>query len=368
MKVAGKGSIQALEDRPRKHCRKWRLFVRADGKQRTRVVHGTYSHAEMELDAFKRELEERIETDMVLGTLADSVLEYRRASGMYAIGTLMNFERDVRTIKRVLGDARLDSITPSVVRDSLSSIRNGNNATGRVLSGTYMIDIYGTLKGILDVAVSDGLIASNPVDKVQAPRVDTLEKDWMPEDRFMDFIGNVSREPLDGRVMSVLFMAQLGLRRGEACALYDSDVHDGVAHIRRAIKERNGTIGVPKSRSGIRNLPMPQLLSEKVSEWRDIRSHEPRYRSAITLCCDSRGGVLRPQNLYKWWERNKARLGADGFTLHQIRHSNLSLMARHMSPFDLKDWAGWSSLAPARVYIHQDSSALRAAVDDAWGC
>jgi integrase len=53
-------------------------------------------------------------------------------------------------------------------------------------------------------------------------------------------------------------------------------------------------------------------------------------------------------------------------TLHQLRHSNLSMMARHMSPFDLQRYAGWSSIEPAKVYIHDDLEAVTKAVSKAW--
>lgn len=367
MRVTGKGSIQACEDKPRKRCRKWRLFVRADGRQRTRVVHGTYSQAEDALEAFKRELEGRVESAELFDGYAESVASYRRASGLYASGTQANFERDVRTLCRVMGDFRLCDITPQAARDFLTRIRNGENASGRVLSGTYMQDIHGTFKAVMASAVADGLAASNPLDLVQAPRNDTQERDWMPPDEFAAFTDALCSAKLDGRVMALLFMAQLGLRRGEACALRIADIRDGSAHVHLAVKERSGKVGPPKSRAGVRTLPMPPLLSCKVDEWLGVVTSSAILRRAETVCCNTRGDLLRPQNLYRWWEANKASFGAEGYTLHQIRHSNLSMMARHMSPFDLKTWAGWSSIEPARVYIHQDETALRAAVKSAFG-
>jgi integrase len=53
-------------------------------------------------------------------------------------------------------------------------------------------------------------------------------------------------------------------------------------------------------------------------------------------------------------------------TLHQLRHSNLSMMARYMSPFDLQRYAGWSSIEPARIYIHDDLDAVSRAASAAW--
>lgn len=367
MKVTGRGSIQPCEDKPRKRCRKWRLFVRADGRQRTRVVNGTYSQAQDALRAFITELSGRIESREEFAAYADTWVGYKRSTGEYAPGTMRNFERDTRALKRVLGNARLSALDPRACREALMRLKNGGSASGRTLSGTYMNDIYGVLNAILSSAVDDGIIATNPLAKVAPPKVDTKERGWMPPGEFEAFTQAVAAAPLDGRVMAVLFMAQLGLRRGEACGIYDADVDGGVARIRRAVKEDNGAIGGPKSKAGERTLPLPPLLAQKVAEWRAVRDSSPLLRGARTLCCDTRGGVLRPQNLYRWWEANKAGFGAEGYTLHQIRHSNLSMMARHMSPFDLKTWAGWSSIEPAKVYIHDDTAALERAVLSAFG-
>ena len=52
-------------------------------------------------------------------------------------------------------------------------------------------------------------------------------------------------------------------------------------------------------------------------------------------------------------------------SLHELRHTNLTLMARFMSPFDLQNYAGWSDLAPAKIYIHKDQETLRKAICNA---
>ena len=81
-----------------------------------------------------------------------------------------------------------------------------------------------------------------------------------------------------------------------------------------------------------------------------------------TFCASTRGKPIRPQNFKRWWDGHRDAWGCAGFTPHQLRHSNLTKMARFMSPFDLQRWAGWSSIGPARVYVHADQTALEAAV------
>lgn len=82
---------------------------------------------------------------------------------------------------------------------------------------------------------------------------------------------------------------------------------------------------------------------------------------------------MKPQLLQRWWSGDSKHigvrdsLGCPDMTLHQLRHSNLSMMARHLSPFDLQRYAGWSSIEPARVYIHEDMDSIGRGVSDAWG-
>jgi integrase len=68
------------------------------------------------------------------------------------------------------------------------------------------------------------------------------------------------------------------------------------------------------------------------------------------------------QNVRRWWEKNRDDLGAPGLVPYELRHSNLTKMARYMNVFDLQRWAGWASIAPAKVYVHADQASMQAAV------
>ena len=121
----------------------------------------------------------------------------------------------------------------------------------------------------------------------------------------------------------------------------------------------------------MRTLPMPPALVTKVDEWRELR-RALGWQDSPTLCCNTEGGVLRPQLLQRWWSGDsqhigiRDEIGCSDMTLHQLRHSNLSMVARYMSPFDLQHYAGWSSIEPAKVYIHNDMDKMTLAVADAW--
>ena len=373
MRIIRNGTIEQLEkSKPRSRCRKWRLWVTTDEGRRSKRFTGTYTEAQDALEAFKSEVCAQVPDTMELGAYISLWRSWREESGRYAPGTLANDKRNAGMVLRTpLAGMRISDITPADCRDALSCMRSARMRGEGSLSGTTMAKAHSTLHTILQQAVDDGMITYNPMANLKPPKLDTDEKLALSPTEIMDVLSKAELLEMDGRLMAVYLMLCLGLRRGEACALFREDVSDGYMVIRRAVKERNGSVGEPKSKAGFRVLPVPIRLMAKIREW-EARIEELGL-GAETLCCNTQGGVLRPQNLQRWWSGDSCHngirddLGCHGMTLHQLRHSNLSMMARHMSPFDLQRYAGWSSIEPAKVYIHDDLSRVAAAGDDAWG-
>lgn len=373
MKVTG-STIQQLEkDRPRSRCRKWRLWATTEDGRKSRRFDGTWTQAQDALAAFVAELEGIVPNADTFGSYAESWRMWRAKSGELSPGTVENDRREVSALRRTALDGkRMDEIGAADVRDALLWLKSHPARGVGELSNTTMNSIHICLKSIFQQAVDDGRLAANPMARMRAPKPDTREKDALSPDELQMLVMRLGGLPLDGRTMALYLMALLGLRRGEACGLMMDDVDGGLVHVRRAVKERDGSIAEPKSKAGVRTLPMPPLLVQKVDEWTTLRARLG-LPDAPTLCCNTRGGVLRPQLLQRWWSGDSLHrgvrdsIGCGGMTLHQLRHSNLSMMARHMSPFDLQRYAGWSSIAPARVYIHDDLDAVSRAVQGAWG-
>lgn len=366
MQIHGNGSIVPLEDKPKYRCRKWRLFVCTEEGKKSRVCTGTWTDACKALEAFKNELSDKVPASETFASYAALWLVWRENSRAFATGTIANNAREVRSLCRSkLSTMRLTDITPQDCREALIWIKQNPQRVDGELSNTTMNKIFITLSAIFNQAVEDGIIRVSPMYRISPPKPDTQEKVALTPDELYTFVHDLDALQLDGRVMALYLMALLGLRRGEACALSTHDISNGIAYVHAAIKDRNGEISAPKSPAGIRRLPCPRLLLLKVDEWRDVRA----YPDAPTLCHNSRGGVMRPQLLQRWWTGDsthngiREQLGYQDMTLHQLRHSNLSMMARYMSPFDLQRYAGWSSIEPARVYVHDDLASIRRAVD-----
>ena len=358
MKVTG-STIQQLErELPKSRCRKWRLWVTTDEGRRSKRFTGTYTQAQEALKEFVADLEGQVPNADTFGGYAESWRLWREKSGDLDEQTLVNDRRNVAVLGRVLGEKRMDAITPEVVKNTLLEIKTGGP---RELSGTYMNNLFTALNCIMQTACNDGKIAANPCARISPPKTDTKERKALSAAEMDEVWRNV--EPLarcgDGRAMLVLLMLDAGLRPQEAVALKPEEVDVGnmVLHVRTAMKEKSGNIGKTKRPASVRDLPMTERLADVCADYSHMRLGGPCF---VENTRD--GSPLRMQNFRKWWELHRESFGAPGIVPYELRHSNLTKMARYMSVFDLQAWAGWSSIAPAKVYVHRDQSSLEAAV------
>ena len=378
MKVTG-ATIQQLDrlrkdgsEKPKSECRKWRLWATTEQGRKSKRIGGTYSQAQKELKRWVAELEGVVPNAETFGAYAASWLAWRAGSGDFSPNTVAGESTCVRALSRSpIGAMRMDEIRPDDCRGALSWLAS-NPVHGDSLKRSTVARLHQVLGAIMRQAVADGRLADDPMAHVRRPKAEKPGRDALSPDELQLFLNRVDLLPLDGRSVALYLMACLGLRCGEACALRDDEVAGGIARVRSTVRAADGSIGPPKSESGKRDMPVPERLAAKVAEWRAARD-ALGLRDAPTLCCSASGGVMAPRSLSNWWRGGKGQVGAreklgcPGMTMHELRHSNLSMMARHMSVFDLQRWAGWSSIEPARIYVHDDMDSVARAVSDAWG-
>lgn len=361
MKVTGATIEQLEKDKPRGKCRKWRLWASTEAGRKSRRFTGTWTQAQEALAAFVCELEGLVPNSETFAAYAASWQAWRAETAGLGVQTLANDARNVVTLSRVLGDMRMDEITPEVVKSALVQLKNGGSASGKTLSGTYLNNLFVALNAIMSTAHDDGRIASNPCAKVKAPKTDTAERRALTSGEMDALWSHVApiAEGGDGRAMLVCLMLDAGLRPQEALALLppDVDIPARKLAIRQAMKEKTGEIGKTKRPASVRTLPMTARLAATCA------AYSERRVGGSCFCENTRdGSPLREQNVRRWWNANREAWGVPGLVPYELRHSNLTKMARYMSAFDLMAWAGWSNIQSAKPYVHRDQSALEDAV------
>lgn len=359
------GSIQQLDKtKPRNKCRKWRLTCSVDGHRVQKRFTGSISEAKKALEEWRAELSTDSASGIMFGEYAARWRDTRKASGRLSTSTITNDASAVRyLLQSPLKDKPLDCATLDDCEEAMIWVQT--HPRGRVdkLSGSTLKQVHVRLRSIYLHAELSGLVRIDPTRHLKAPRIDTEEKTALEPERIEAVLDALDEEPIDGFVMVVYLMLCLGLRRGEALALSFDDIRDGTAHVHKAYNQSTKTMASTKTAAGSRALPMPHRLKVKLREWTTMRE-EIGIADAPTIACRYDGQPISVDAMGRWWRDRRDALGCSGFTLHQLRHSNLSMMARVVpSAYDLQRWAGWSDISPARVYIHDSIDALQAAAD-----
>lgn len=354
----GTGGITRLEQLPKAKCRKWRLTVVRDGKRRERRFEGSYSQAEAELRRFEAELARPASAE----TFSEYAAEWL-AMREVAAQTLAKDGARVRNLECAFGGMRLADIGRADVQAGLASIRDGGNVSGRRLSGTTMNGIHGTFSQIMQEAVYDGLIPSNPVATVKPPKNDTAKKGAASVDEVARMLDCLELLPLDGHTVAVRLAVLAGNRRGEIVGYNWDDVEPGKLVVRRSIEHITGEAKSTKTESGERAIPMLPPLEAALKRWK----RQQRYQLAIigveqtgeTPVVTSRDGTrMDAGNFYKWWRRNAPAMFGIDCTLHELRHTFLTMLANSgATAQSVKSIAGWANISMADVYVHTDEGA-----------
>jgi integrase len=160
-----------------------------------------------------------------------------------------------------LGSMRLIDITPAKVR----TWRAGRLSAG--VSTSTCAKAYRLLRAVLNTAVADGVLPSNPC---QIPGPGSEHPDERPV-LMLEQVLQLSNTVPD-RFKALIMLATLGsLRYGEATALRRADIEDAgrVVRVRATFIERSdGTIqlGPPKSRAGLRAVSLPAFAADVVRD------------------------------------------------------------------------------------------------------
>ena len=210
---------------------------------------------------------------------------------------------------------------------------HGHLKTGGPLSVKSLRNLRTAVSACLTQAVALGLIGSNPVPGTvirRAPKVNVETLSEADRDKLLVFLCK------DENLMNpaLILAAELGLRRGEICALRWSDYDSaGFLHVNNTVKRlRCGksdsltktrlVLGPVKSDSSRRVLalcPFLQQLVLRQAERRRERFGEPESEDFIFF--NAAGGITDPDNLSHYFSDVLAGLGLPHVKLHALRHT-----------------------------------------------
>lgn len=384
----GMGSIIQLEkDKPRSKCRKWQLRVSLGkdpktGKyhQKTRTVNGSYSQAKAALREFIEEIEEnRVQgrTSWTFRAYSDYFLEQRELKKEVAKTTLERQRWQFKAVCMHIGEAKLEAITPAMLNSMYIALLKGETLSGRKAGGSYVNQIHDNVKLVFDLAMKEGVLVENPCLKADPPRMDTKPKKAIGPEAAHVMIAML--DETRAREMAYLIAITMGLRRGEICGLSwkDIDFEHGVVDISHSF-DVYGNLKQTKTKAGMRLLPLSDNTRDALLTFREAqkeqfeRTNSFRHPWEVRIEIDEsfpviatkRGTRVNPATLSTWWTNDRARFGLEGYTLHELRHTYLTLLAMNgVHPKVMQELAGhYSSQITMDIYTHVNMDAKRDAV------
>lgn len=264
-----------------------------------------------------------------------------------------------------IGSKRLDRLKPSDVESLIVELR------GNELADSTVRQVYTVLRQALDVAVRDGMLASNPVAKVKRPGVARREAKYLPT---ADLVRLLDAAKGLRYYVAVLVMASTGLRRGEVAGLLwsDVDLDKGELTVRHTLSRVDGALVLtePKTDRSRRRVPLHAGVVTAIRGWRTRQLQErlaagDQWTDTGVVFATEFGTMVDPRNLLRTVEMAATKAGIEDVGAHTMRHS--AAVAWLESGVHIKaaaDLLGHSSISiTGDLYGHTSDDTARAAVD-----
>ncbi|MFT4087607.1 MAG: site-specific integrase [Gordonia sp. (in: high G+C Gram-positive bacteria)] len=227
------------------------------------------------------------------------------------------------------GAVPIGAIKPSEVQSWLSGLKKVPRKPGaeptEPLAATGVIYAHQVLHAILDDAVRDRMLASNPADGMALPRKRGKLKVYLTNEQVHAFAAAVRDTDVDAqkRYVLVLTLAYTAVRWGEATGLKVR----GVNALRRRLLVRDNAVEVDGtiyegSTKGHRDrtVPVPTFLMDLIVELCAGKGPDD-------LVFDGPDGKHLPLPPYTrgWWQQSVSAAGIPRVTPHDLRHTAASL-------------------------------------------
>ena len=199
--------------------------------------------------------------------------------------------------------------------------------------------IHNTLNKALSVAVKMGILARNPCDGVESPKVPRHEMQTMSESDIHIFL-ELARS---GQYYHLFYVALFtGMRRSELLALRwcDIDLELCQISVNRTIHVlRYGTykgqivFKQPKTAKSRRLIALSPSTALVLREHKEVQAKLRQslglpFNDADLVFCQYNGEPLLPDTISHAWLKLARRTGLKGIRLHDARHSHASLMLK----------------------------------------
>lgn len=262
----------------------------------------------------------------------------------------------------------------------ISSLFTVSESDKKALSGSQLHKVHSLVSMVLSEALKDGLIISNPAERVRLPKVDKSAPRYLESEEIGLLLQAAENEPMEVKTFVFLAVAT-GARRGELLGLQWSDVNFAFnqIEIHQAVYYRPASgiyIDTPKNKTSRRFIRLPaelmEMLKEYKAEWGKFHnecgtafpqsvsimdgSGTKKEFTADFLFFQSKniGYPHAPDTANKWLKAICDKNGLEHINPHALRHSAASaLIFGGADPASVAKYLGHTSpQTTEKVYAH----------------
>ena len=330
---------------------RWEGRIKAtvsNGKTKYKSFYGkTYREVKEKMHASI--LCDQIENDVYFIDVVDEWIKYKGIA--HKGSTKAKYEYVIKQhIRPFFKDVRISQMSSVLINDFAAKKIGSGRLDGKGgLSASYVRGMIIIISSVMDYAVSANLCeplfqkAIKPVPEKKEPSVLSREQ----QTKFEEYL--FSDKSLTS--LGILISLYTGLRIGEVCALTweNIDLKHNILHVKTTVARvrksdsENGScsiIDVPKTKSSIRDIPIPTKLQSALLEMRYIsqnnkyvlsdsstflspRTFEYRYHKALSRSCLEK---INYHSLRHTFATRCIEVGMDVKTLSEILgHSNVAI-------------------------------------------
>jgi integrase len=242
-------------------------------------------------------------------------------------------------VRRFIGDRRVRDITPEVVLTwQRKLLKEGGMKNGKPLAPNTIRLARAPLAGAFKLAVSNGIVAVNPVAHTQRPKArHSVPRHWSP-DQAREFLSLMEGD----RTYPIwAFLMGAGLRIGELVALRwrNVDLDEGVVRVVEfsTYLGHDVVASSGKSRDAVRRIDIDPALSAVLRRQRALQAEERLAATEPSEGSDhvfttTAGAPYHPQYLSRLLGRYSEELGLPRLTAYGLRHTCATLMLANGVP------------------------------------
>lgn len=280
-----------------------------------------------------------------------------------------------------LGHERLDKLQSRHIARLLHSLeedtqhrtrrdQEGNPLPPASLSGHTQLKYYRLVSSILQEAVYNGHLSTNPVKAVRPPRMERYRAKFYDAEEVTALWQALATEPLMWRTIIATALL-LGLRRGELVGLRwgDIDYAKNVIRVERAaycIPGEPQAVKAPKTATSQRAILIPADLKPLLQAWQVAQNG-----TADDYVCAERIEKTGHLNWFhidaptKWFTRFIGRHGLPALNLHGLRHTNATIQINAGIPLrTVAESLGHAEVSTtSNIYSHPTQVARQRAAD-----